>query len=83
MEEKKNEAPRPFAANIHIEIDGLGQNRSVSVHGVGSIVDFGCERALLRVGRSRILIRGSELSIAVYENKIVEIFGRVGGVEFL
>ena len=51
--------------------------------GVLSILDFSTELAILKIRRGRIRVRGGGLSIAVYENRTVEIFGKVEALEFL
>ena len=68
---------------FHVEADKIGAAISVSVTGVLSIVDFSEDSALLKMRRGKIKIVGSGLSVAVYENKIVEIIGKVSSVEFV
>ena len=71
--------PRTF----HIEADRVGDGISVSVSGVISILDFSEEAAVLKLRRGRMKISGGGLAVAVYENKIVEISGKISGMEFL
>ncbi|MBE6645380.1 MAG: hypothetical protein E7612_08410 [Ruminococcaceae bacterium] len=68
---------------FHIEADKIGNAISVSIMGVISILDFSDVCALLKMRKGRIKISGTDLSVAVYENKTVEIIGRIGTVEFL
>jgi len=70
-------------AGFHIEADRIKEGISVSVTGVCSILEFTEEISTLKLRRGRIRISGKGLSIAVYENKIVEISGKVCTVEFL
>ncbi|MBO7304086.1 MAG: YabP/YqfC family sporulation protein [Clostridia bacterium] len=83
MEDIKTASKPCVRLGTHIEIDSLPGGASVSVYGVKNIVDFGAERAVLLVKGGKILIKGVGLSISVYENRIVEIFGKISGVEFL
>ena len=68
---------------FHIEADRLPTGVSVSIMGVLSIVDFNETSAVMKMRRGKIKIRGTGLSVAVYENRTVEIYGKVGAVEFL
>ncbi len=79
----KPEAKEKLPANFHIEIDRSKDGLSLSVAGVYSIVDFSEENVILRVKKGRVLVSGTGLSIAVYENKTVEISGRITEVKFV
>ena len=68
---------------FHIEADRLPSGVSVSIMGVLSIVDFNETAAIMKMRRGKIRITGTGLSVAVYENRTVEIYGKVGAVEFL
>ena len=68
---------------FHVEADRLPSGVSVSIMGVLSIVDFNESSAIMKMRRGKIRIIGSGLSVTVYENRTVEISGRVGAVEFL
>ena len=83
MEDIKQGAKHTVPFGAHIEIDRFGATGSVSVYGVKSIVDFGMEKAVLKVRGCKVLVRGTGLSISVYENKIVELCGRIAGIEFI
>ena len=77
--EKRDKLPIYF----HIEADRVASGVSVSVMGVLAITDF-CEScAIMKMRRGKIKVLGAELSVAVYENKTVEIYGKVSAVEFL
>ena len=71
------------ARGFHIEVDGVNRGISVSVGGVLSILDFTEEAAVVKIRRGRLKIVGSELAVSVYENKTVEISGRLCRIEFL
>lgn len=86
MQENEKKEKRTDGTNtggFHIEADRISDGISVSVCGVLSILDFSTELAILKIRRGRIRVRGGGLSIAVYENRTVEIFGKVEALEFL
>lgn len=68
---------------FHMEADKLGNKLSLSIMGALSILDFSESSALVKSRKGKIKINGEELSVAVYENKTVEIFGKICSVEFL
>ena len=78
-----SEAGKNTPAGFHIEIDKIRGGLSVCVNQVSSVLDFCEEYAILKLGRTRVKVCGSGLSISVYENKIAEISGKVTGVEIL
>ena len=80
----KNSAERKqLPLYFHMEADRLADGVSVSIMGVLSIVDFNESSAIMKMRRGKIKVTGSSLSVAVYENRTVEICGKVGAVEFL
>lgn len=72
-----------YQSGFHIEADKVISGISVSVSSVSSIIDFTTEVAVLKMKRGKIRIVGESLSLTIYENKIVEISGKVGNIEFL
>ena len=87
-EGKKNENPSKSSkewilSGFHMEADKLGNCISLSIIGVISIIDFFESSALMKTRCGKIKISGAELSVAVYENKTVEIYGKISAVEFL
>ncbi len=72
-----------LSAGFHLEADKMGSLISVCVANVTSVSDFTSDYAILISNKKRVKIYGYALSIAMYENKTVEIFGRIGGIEFL
>jgi len=70
-------------SGFHIEVDKILSNVAVSVNNVFSIVDFRDDAAILKMRKGKIKISGDGLSISIYENKIVEIIGKVRNIEFL
>ena len=83
IKKEEREAKEKVSGGFHAEIDRSGRGLSLSVAGVYSILDFSEESVILRVKRGRITVLGKELEIAVYENKTVEISGKITGVNFL
>lgn len=79
----ENDVKPKLPSGFHVEIDRTASNLSVSVCGVISILDFTDSAALLKVRGRKIKIVGSMLNVAVYENRVAEVSGRVSGVEFL
>lgn len=68
---------------FHVEIDKTVNGLSVCMNGVVSVLDFSEERAVLKMRHGKIRVEGSGLLINVYENKIAEISGKVGKIEFI
>ena len=77
--ERRDKLPVYF----HLEADKLASTVSVSMSGVISIVDFNENSAVMKMRRGKIKVTGSGLSVSVYENRTVEIYGKVEAVEFL
>lgn len=70
-------------SGFHIEIDKIINGVAVCVNGVSSVLDFGEERAILKLRRGKLRVEGRELTISVYENKTAEISGKVEKIEFI
>ena len=77
MKEKTGAAPR-----FHMEVMATKGRAFLQILGVRHIEDFGSDRVIFRVGGGRVYIFGSALGIIVYENKTVEIEGRIQEVKF-
>ena len=71
--------PRSFC----VEVQGKERKICVSVNGVISIIDFNESKCVLKVRRGKLSIRGSALSIAVFEDNTVEISGNIEGVDLI
>ena len=78
-----NERFKRLQSGFHLEADRMMSNTSVCVSNVTAIIDFKSEFAVLKVRKGKIKISGENLSLSIYENKIVEISGKVGNIEFL
>lgn len=74
---------KALQTSFHIEADKMLTNTSVSVTNVLSIIDFREDAVVLKMRKGKVKISGEMLSIRIYENKIVEIFGKVRNIEFL
>lgn len=75
--------PLDVMSDFHIEIDKLGVRISLLLSGASAIRDFSDESALFRVRGFFVKVNGRGLNITVYENKTVELVGRIEGVEFI
>ena len=56
---------------------------SVLLYGIISIKDFSGEEVLMRASGFFIKISGLGLTLSVYENKSVEIFGKILNMELI
>ena len=80
---KNNRNGEKSFPDFHIEIDKQNRMISVSVSAVSSVLDVGENAVLLKLQGRKIKVYGEELRIAVYENRIAEISGKVQGIELL
>ena len=72
-----------LTSDFHLAMDRLGRGISLTLSGASAIRDFSDECALFRVRGFFVRVRGSNMSIIVYENKTVELTGRIEGVEIV
>lgn len=82
-EKRDGENIKTGTSSFHIEIDRVYGGISVSVYGVFSILDFNDSLAVLKLKKGKVRVTGQGLSVAVYENRTVEICGKVEGVAFI
>lgn len=75
---KKEKTPR-----FHMEAFGNSLGASMLVYGVRHIEDLSEQKILLRVAGGRICVLGSVLTVAVFENKTVEIGGKIQEVKLI
>lgn len=68
---------------FHCEIDGAAAHTSIILSGINSIRDFSDSEVLLRTRGFFVKINGKALSLAVYENKTVEISGKISAMELI
>jgi len=79
VKEKKYKMPEGF----HVEMDRWGRGIKVAVSGVISITDLDESSCILKLRRGRMGILGSGLSVSVFENGVVSVFGNVERLELL
>ena len=82
-EEKKEQIRKTDPIVFHLEADRVLSGISVSISSVMSVMDFTKESVLLKLRRGKLRISGTALTISVYENRIVEISGKVERIEFV
>lgn len=84
---RKNNFPLADAARLvsgfHISMDRTNNGISLVLSGASSIRDFSDSLALFRVRGFFVKVTGSKMNIAVYENKTVELSGKIEGVELI
>ncbi len=77
----KNENYSPLG--VHIEIDKVSSGMLVRIENVRSITDICREEIIVKTKGGRVKISGSGLEVSVYENRILDILGKVYKVEFI
>ncbi len=77
----KRETNTPIG--FHMEIDKGVFGMLLVVQSVKSITNVESDAIVMKVGKGRVEIRGENLEIVVYENRIVEVSGKISKVEFL
>ena len=82
-EKKNNKSEIRNFPGFHIEVDKQNGNVAVSVSSVNSVLDVSQNAVILKLKGKRIRVYGEELSIAIYENHIAEICGKVKGIELV
>ena len=65
------------------ELDGGRGGMSVILYGIISIKDFSGDEVLMRTSGFNIRISGVGLTLSVYENKSVEIYGKILNMELI
>ena len=73
--------PSAFSS-FHIELNRSVRGISLLASGIIGISDFSEECAVLLSHGGRIIVVGRRLSISIYENKTVEVSGRVEDIKF-
>ena len=69
-------------STFHLEADRSPHGLRITVSGIIGIKGFTSEGVLLSSHAGRIFISGEKLRIEIYENKIVEISGKIGEISF-
>lgn len=76
-------APSALRTPFRCEFDGGKGGMSSMLYGIISIKDFSGEEVLMRAAGFLIKISGVGLTLSVYENKSVEIYGKILNTEFI
>ena len=76
-------SPATLRTPFRCEYDGGRSGMSVLLYGIISIKDFSGEEVLMRTTGFNVRIKGNGLTLSVYENKSVEIFGRILNMELI
>ena len=82
ISDKKGDERTTGLSSFHLEADRSRQGLSVVLSGIIGISDFSDNFINLKGHGGRISVRGKRLFISVYENKSVEIVGRVEEIVF-
>ena len=76
--EEKN-APMP---RFHLEIDGGRRGAAVRINGVRHIEEYTAERLVLQIPGGRMRLFGAGMSLSVFENRSIEVRGKLSEVGF-
>ena len=79
MNAQKYKMPESF----HVEIDRGALGLTVCVSGVISICELSNASCVLKVRRGRIGIRGTGITVSVFEGGTVKVFGKISEVTLL
>ena len=79
---QKNNAPPHTPSAFHVEIDRVPGGVAVLLSGARAIRELTDTTALFRLKGGYMRVRGSNVSVTVYENKTVEVIGGVSCIEF-
>ena len=87
MQEKGNKTKTVgkyrMPSDFYVEIKKAFKEMSVNVYGVISIIELNDDSCLFKVRGGRIAVRGKNLSVSVFENNVLEVSGRIEGVDML
>ena len=67
---------------FHLEADKSGGGLAIVIGGVKSVLEIGESIAKLKCGMGSVSVKGQAIDVALYENKTVEITGKVESLEF-
>ena len=71
------------SSSFHVEIDRIGRGMAMLVNGVVGVAEFSAQSVTLLTAGMKMIINGDAMCITVYENKSVEIVGKIGRIEYL
>ena len=69
-------------SSFHLEAKRLGGGMSLTVFGVIGVSEFTNNEIFLLSHKARVRIFGERLALITLENRIVEVRGKISGVEF-
>ena len=75
--------PKILPGDFHIELDRTTRGLSLSCSGVQGITEFSENEVNIRLSEFSVLICGSKLLITVFEEKSIEILGKITEVKFI
>ena len=81
MKEKLGGMMGPLS-KFHIEAERAPSGMLFRIGGIIGIADYSSERVSLKSHGGRIILSGRRLSVSIYEDRTVEIVGRVEEVGF-
>ena len=76
-EEKNAQMPR-----FHMEIGGGRRGAAILVNGVRHIEEYTAEKLILQIPGGRMHLFGAGLSLSVFENRSIEVKGKLSEVCF-
>ena len=80
---KKIKAIRvPTISGFHVEIDKSHDGYSVVTSGVSRVAELSEDVVKLKCRKGVLTVKGCNLTLSLYENKTVEISGKLKGVDF-
>ncbi len=79
--DKRQRSQRP--PHFHIEADRYSGGISVIISGVKEIIDFSDTQVILSLVGGKISIKGTLLTLTLFENGTLQIFGKIALWEFL
>ena len=88
MNKKSRKPEKPFLkapdilSAFHLEADKCGLGLAIVIGGVKSVLEINESMAKLNCSVGSVLVRGSGIDVEIYENKTVEITGKVEALEF-
>ncbi len=75
--EKNTEFNKKTPIPFFLELSRSGKNSDIVVGGVIGVLEFSDENALLSTYSGRINISGEKLNVTIFENKTVQIQGKI------
>lgn len=80
--QKEHISAEKINPHFRIEADGKFKNLSLSISGCVSISEFSEEKIVVFTRREEITFNGKKLKITLFEDKTVEIIGKIDSLFF-